>query len=225
MNFNFLQLLPLMPLFFVALAGLIYFILAYYLVVGFRDSRLNMVLWSSVALKLIYPLLFSVMQYYIFASNALSKELLNSSLYSTVLADLPFFLKPFTYFFEGNLGYFLYYSWSRFFLGTALALLCALIFYAFLKILEKYNPRLFKEGEAKVGFIVALLVGWPWFLVLIPATFIATILISIVKRIFFKESYTTLGIPILVAGIILTVATYLFHTWLLGALNLSVLSV
>ena len=76
-----------------------------------------------------------------------------------------------------------------------------------------------------MGFIVSLLVGWPWFVVLIPATFIATILISIVNKIFFKEPYTTLGMPILVAGIILTVATYLFSPLLLGALDLSVLSV
>ena len=148
-------------------------------------------------MRLIYPLLLSVMQYYIFASNTLSKALLNSPLDSTVLANLPFFMKPFKRFFEGHLGYFLYYSWGRFILGAALALLCASVFYVLLKLLEKYNPRFFKEGEIKVGFIVALLVGWPWFVVLIPATFIATILISIIKRIFFKESYTTLGMPIL----------------------------
>lgn len=223
MNFHFLQLVPLFPLFFFILVGLIYSILAYYLVVGFSDFKLNIVLWSAVVIKLIYPLFLSVAQYYVFASDALTKELLNSSINGKF--SLPFFMQPFSQLFKGHLGYFLYYSWGRFILGAVLSILCALVFYAFLKLLEKYNPRFFKEGEVKVGFIVSLLVGWPWFVVLIPATFIITILISILKKIFFREAYTTLGMSMLVAGIILTVATYFFSPLLFGALDLSVLKV
>ncbi len=223
MNFYFLQLVPLFPLFFLVLASLIYFILAYYLIVGFSDSKLKIVFWGSIAARLIYALLLSVSQYYVFASNALTKALLNSPLDGNV--PLPFFMQPFSQFFKGHLGYILYYSWGRFVLGAVLAILCASVFYAFLKLLEKYNPRFFKKGETKVGFIVSLLVGWPWFVVPIPAVFIVTILIFIVKKIFFKEAYTTLGMPILIAGIILTVVTYLFSPLLLGTLNLSVLKV
>lgn len=220
MNLYFLQLIP---LFFLALTGFIYFILAYYLIIGFSDSKFKIVLWSSIAVRLIYPLLLSVVQYYVFASDTFTKALLNNPLDGNV--PLPFFMQPFSQFFKGHLGYFLYYSWGRFFLGAVLAIICASAFYFFLKLLEKYNPRFFKEGEVRVGFIVSLLVGWPWFVVLIPTVFITTIFISIVKRIFFKEAYTTLGMPILIAGIILTAATYFFSPLLLGALDLSVFSV
>jgi hypothetical protein len=223
MDLYFLQLVYLFPLFFLVLVGFIYFILAYYLIIGFSDSKLKIVLWSSVAAKIIYSLLLSIAQYYIFASNAFTKELLNSPMDAKV--PLTFFMQPFSQFLKGHLGYFLYYSWGRFVLGTVLAIICASVFYIFLKLLEKYNPRFFKEGEVKVGFIVSLLVGWPWFIVLIPATFIVTILISIFKKIFFKDVYTTIGMPILVAGIILTVTTYFFSHMLFETFDLLVLKV
>jgi len=223
MNFNFLQLVPLFPLFYLVFASIIYSILVYYLIVGFNDSKLKMVLWISVAIRLVYPLFLSVAQYYIFASDALTKQMLNSPISEKL--SLPFFMQPFSQLFKGHLGYFFYYSWGRFVLGAVLAILCASVFYVFLKLLEKYNNRFFKEGETKVGFIVSLLVGWPWFVVLIPTTFIVTILTSIVKKIFFKEAYTTLGMPILISGIILTITTYFFSPLLFGALDLLVLKV
>ena len=223
MNFNFLQLVPLFPLFYLVFASIIYSILVYYLIVGFSDSRLNIVLWIAVAIRSAYPLFLSVAQYYIFASDSLTKQLLNSPINGGF--SLPFFMQPFGQLLKGHLGYFLYYSWGRFVLGAVLAIICASVFYVFLKLLEKYNSRFFKKGETKVGFIVSLLVGWPWFVVLIPTTFVVTILISIFKKIFFKKVYTTLGMPILIAGIILTVATYFFSPLLFGALDLSVLKV
>lgn len=223
MNINLLQLFSFAPLFFIVLAGFVYFILGYYLVVGFSNSKLNMVLWGTVGVRLIYPLLLAVGQYYVFVSNAFTKTLLNSPLDENV--PLPFYLYPFSQILKGHLGYFLYYAWGRFFLAAVLAFICALVFYGFLKVLEKYNPRFFKEGEVKVGFIVSLLIGWPWFVVLIPATFVVTIFVSVFKKIFFKEPYTTLGMPMLIAGVILTVAIYFFSPLLLGALDLSVLKI
>ena len=80
------------------------------------------------------------------------------------------------------------------------SLLVAGAFYLFLLFLAKYQERFFEKGEIALGFLLGLTVGWPNFIVFLPLVFIAVIFVSILRLIFLKEAYTTLGAPLLLAA-------------------------
>lgn len=116
-------------------------------------------------------------------------------------------------------GYFLFYSWGRFWISAALSIGGAFAFVFFLKALKKYRERFFEEGELGLGFLSALLAGWPNFVVFVPAVFISVVAISVFRRVFFKELYTTLGLPMLLA----TLLVLAFGDFLVAFFHLSVL--
>ncbi len=82
------------------------------------------------------------------------------------------------------------------------SLMAATVFYLFLLFLRKYKERFFEKSEVELGFLLALTVGWPNFLIFLICSFLGVVLVSIIKLIFFKEAYTTLGLPFLLASLI-----------------------
>jgi hypothetical protein len=97
----------------------------------------------------------------------------------------------------------------------------ALAFYLFLVFLKKYKERFFEEGEVELGFILALTVGWSNFIVFLPLVFLSVILVSIFRKIVFKETYTTLGAPLLLAALLVL----LFGRYFIDILGLAALRV
>ena len=67
---------------------------------------------------------------------------------------------------------------------------------------EKYRERFFEEGELDLGFLSALLIGWPNFVVFVPLVFLSVVIIAVFRRVFLKELYTTLGLPMLLATLL-----------------------
>jgi hypothetical protein len=131
---------------------------------------------------------------------------------------------PFTSLFlppHRSIGYVLIYSWVHYFLNAVISVLMAYLFFLFLRGLKQYQERFFEKGEVEIGFIVALVVGWPNFVVFLPLVFVSVILIAIYRRIFRGEAYTTLGVPFLLAGFIALLAGSLA----IETLNLSVLKI
>lgn len=116
-------------------------------------------------------------------------------------------------------GYLLFYSYGRFWLNVFIAIGLAFVFYLFLKFLKKYQERFFEEGEPELGFLTALIVGWPNFVIFIPLIFISVVLISIFRGIVLKKAYTTLGWPFLLAAFL----TLVWGNWLIQVFNLGVL--
>lgn len=129
---------------------------------------------SSIIFRFFYAFLLTVGQYYIWSRNNFTKPLVNSS-------------------------YFLFYSYGRFWLNSLISIGAAFLFYLFLNALKKYKERFFEEGEIKLGFLAALIAGWPNFIVFVPLVFIFVALISVFKGLFLKEVYTTLGWPFILA--------------------------
>lgn len=123
-------------------------------------------------------------QYYVWSHNSLSK----------------LFLPPYQ-----DLSYFLFYSFGRFWLNALLAIASAFLFYLFLKRLDRYRGGLFKEGEKEFGFSLALVSGWPGFVVFVPLVFIATIALSIARSLAFKLKTTTLGSALLISAAIILI--------------------
>lgn len=163
-----------------------------------RKVSLRVLLWCAAGARIIYALLLTIGQYYVWTESAFTLKLLASPLTTTPLP----IVKKLPWIFESNLGYFVMYSWQRFWLGALLSIFVAWLFYLFLKTLKRHNERFFKEGEVELGFLMALLVGWPGQVLFIPLIFLSVIFVSLVRLVVFREQYTTLGWPFLLSAFV-----------------------
>ncbi|KKU91285.1 MAG: hypothetical protein UY23_C0002G0024 [Candidatus Jorgensenbacteria bacterium GW2011_GWA1_48_11] len=183
----------------------------------FLDLK-NLIL-GLVIFRLLYAFLETAGQYRLWLGSGLTKLLLNSPLSREF--SLPFLLDKFPGVFQSRLGYFLFYSYGRFWLGLVVAFGMALAFYFILKALKKYQERFFEENELALGFLLAFLVGWPGVLVFIVLLFIFILIISVFRRLFLSETYTTFSGPMFLAGFV----TLGWESELVGLLNLTVFKI
>ena len=173
--------------------------------------------WLVIGFKLFYAAVLTAGQYLIWSGDKFDKLFLSQPLKmasSSIISRIPLFS-------DSKLGYFLFYSWGHFWLNALVSIALALVFWFFLKILEKKEARFFYPGETELGFVLALAVGWPNFVVFIPFAFLSVILVSIFRMIFMKETYTTLGWPFIIAA----VAAFVFGHAILGNLNWEFLNI
>ncbi len=172
-----------------------------------------------IAFRVCYAGLLTVLQYLLWSGGALSRVLLGSPL---VLPDhvdvVPRWL---AWIFQNSGGYFFYYAWARFWLSAILAIGGAFMWCLFLRFLARHKERFFDEGEVMLGFLSALLVGWPRITIFVPLLFFCVVFLSLVRRIVWGYRYTTLGAPFLLSAFL----TILFGTTLLALTGLSVLNV
>lgn len=122
--------------------------------------------------------------------------------YAWTLSDISRFMLPP----HQSIGVLLRYSWTHFWLNALISIGAALLFFVILKILRSYNPRFFETGEIELGFLMALVVGWPQFVIFVPAVFLMVVFMSIIRGIFLREPYTTLALPFFL-GTVITFAT------------------
>jgi hypothetical protein len=116
-------------------------------------------------------------------------------------------------------SYFVQYTGLHFWLSVGLALLAGIVAYIFLLGLHKYRERFFEGAEAELGLAICLIVGWPSVLVLLGGTAIGLIVVSIIRRAWLAQTYTTLGIPLIIGGVL----AFLFASFLIGPLGLTAL--
>lgn len=168
-----------------------------FLTAAFRLISYKSLVISSLAFHIFYAALLTAGQYYVWSQSEFTKLLLDSP------------------------GYFLFYSWGRFWINVLLTISAAFVFYLVLRLLKKYQERFFDEGETELGLLMALLVGWPNFAVFVPLVFVFVIPVSIFRRLFLKESYTNLAVPFFIAALVLL----LWGDLLIKILNLDVLKI
>lgn len=174
--------------------------------------------WVGVGFRIFYASFLTIGQYIFWGGDAKTKIFLTQGIdLHGPLGGMVKFLP----FLGGNGGYFVFYAFVHFWVGAILAILCAIFFWWFLKILHKYRERFFETGEKELGATLALLAGWPGFILFIVLTFLLVVLISLVRGVFYKEPYTTLGLPFLLASLTLL----LFGKMLLLTTGLSVLRI
>ena len=150
-----------------------------------------------VGFRLLYAAFLTVAQYYAWSQDTLSRLLLNSP------------------------RYFLFYAYGRFWLNALIAIGVALAFYLFLRFLKKYRERFFKEGETELGFLAALLVGWPNFVIFVTLVFVSVVLLAVFRRLVLRKMYTTLGWPFILAALL----TLIWGSKLILILHLGVLRI
>lgn len=171
---------------------------------------------SALWFRILYAVLLTAAQYYIWAQDPFARSFLSMPARAPggVVTRMPWL-------FDTTFGYFLFYSWGRFWLGAVLSIGAALLFWSFLRVLRRKNQRFFIEGEPELGFLAALTVGWPNFVVFVPLLFIAVVGVSLVRLAVFREAYTTLGWPFLAAA----AATLLWGPRLVDLFHLAALRV
>ncbi|MBI4812424.1 hypothetical protein HY798_03230 [Candidatus Falkowbacteria bacterium] len=169
---------------------------------SFKDVRhLEWLLVNiTITFRLLYAATLTVGQYYTWSVNKFTKLL----------------LPP-----HQSVKYFLLYSWTHFWFNVVISAALAAVFYLFLRLLKKRKERFFEEGEVELGFLCALLAGWPNFVIFLPAVFIFVIIISLFRMAVFKEAYTTLGLPFLLA----TLVSLMAGGWLIDTLGLGMLRI
>lgn len=196
---------------FFALAALLYFSPNVFLrfKITSREYGYRILLQWAIGLRLAYAALLTLGQYFLWSGDTFSQALLRAPLGKSVPLA---FVQNFQWLFNTHSGYFLVYSWGHFWLNAFLSLLIAALFWQFLALLRHKNERFFEGGEVELGFLSALIAGWPNVILFIAFTFVCVIMLSVLRGIFLKELYTTLGIPFLLS---------IFCTLLLGSLFLT----
>ncbi len=172
----------------------------------------------SIGFKFFYALILTLGQYFLWSKDQFGQLFLNQPL------KIPSGISPLEHlplFSDSGIGYFLFYSWGHFWLNAIWSVIIALVFWFFLKVLQKKEARFFYPGETELGFVLMLAVGWPNLVVFLPLAFLAVVLISLFRMIFMKEAYTTIGWPFILAA----AATFVFGQAIIGNLNLELLKI
>lgn len=172
-----------------------------------KNFTLRALVIASVIFKFFYAALLTVFQYFIWKADPFSHLLLSDS-----LSELPKQVTGGLPIFSGQFGYFIYYSLGHFWLDAVWSVILALVFWFILKGLQKYQSRFFYPGETEIGLITALVVGWPNLLLFVPLVFLSVVLVALYRLFFLKESYTTIGWPLLLAVILAFIAAHFFGT-------------
>ena len=179
-------------------------------------ARFKKLAWATGGFWVFYALSLTVFQYYSWLANSFSEILLRSPL--DPAAPIPAPIKWFLDIFPENFGYFLFYSYGRFWLEIILAALFAYVFYLFLRMLRKYRERFFEEGEPELGWLLAFSAGWPNVTIFVFLSFVSVVLVS-GYRLVLGQRYTTLGPVFLLASLLTLVSGF----WLISAMGLGVL--
>ena len=147
--------------------------------------RLKKLTFWTIGFKFFYAALLTIGQYFLWNSDQFGRLFLEQPLrYGSEISavgGLPLFSGT-------KLGYFFFYSWGHFWLNAVWSLVIALVFWLFLKALEKKESRFFYPGETELGFVLTLAVGWPNFVVFIPLAFLAVVIVSVFRILFIKEA-------------------------------------
>jgi hypothetical protein len=176
----------------------------------------NLIIIAIVG-RILNALFLMYLQYSLWSQGGMETAFLNSP----ISHDIPIEgIKNFEWLFNNKFGYFLFYSWGRFWLSLVITFVVSYGFYGLLHVFKLKNERFFNVGEVELGLLCALIVGWPSFVLFVPLVFLSVVLISIVRLLLFKEKYTTLGGPfILACAFVIIFGSYLVSLFGLGVLK------
>lgn len=173
---------------------------------GYLQAFSKQLIKVTIGFYVLYAAFLTWGQYYVWSGNPLGRIFLISDRFGGV---------------NDSFDYFLFYSYMRFWLSPALAILAAFLFYTFLRVLEKYRRRFFEDGETELGFLTALVSGWPQFVIFLPLVLAGVAAVALFRLVFLKERFTTMGWSFLVSLLL----TLVWGGTLIEALNLGVLRI
>jgi len=173
--------------------------------------------WISIGFHFVHAGVSTTGQYLVWKTSAFTNSFLQFPVGEQVASPIAQWL-PFL--FKGPLGYFLFYSWGHFWIIAILSVALAVLFRLYLRALEKRNERFFYPGEVGLGFLCALVLGWPRAVLFVPVFFLCVLGLSLFRTLIAKDPYTTFGYPFLV-GAVLTIPLWKWLHELLRLYNLA----
>jgi hypothetical protein len=148
---------------------------------------------------LLFKLLLSGLQYYVWRASGLGQ----------------FLLPPYQ-----SWGYFIRYSFFHFWLPGLLSLIMAAALYLIFYLLKRRRSEVISAEDLNLAFLLALLAGWPKFVIFLPL-FLGLTLISVIIRTIAKKEAASLAWPLILAMLL----TLLLGNYLVILLGLSALAV
>jgi len=173
---------------------------------------------KALLFHILWAAFLSYGQYHVWTRSEMGKALLSFPLPKE--ASAPVYETLFPFLFTWQKGYYAHYIFGRFWIEALLSAFAAVVFYGLLLFLKKYRERFFREGEVLLGFLCALIVGWPMTVVFIGVSCAFAVIFSVARYVFKRETYTALGMPFVFA----TAACLLFAQLILKLTSLSVLA-
>lgn len=147
----------------------------------------------ALVFRVFYALFFTLVQYWIWSRDAVG----------SILLEMPLREAGNFSFFEGKLSYFFFHVLQQHWFNLLLSILIGIVFFLFLKFLEKYKERFFDNGETTLGGVLAFIAGWPNAIAFIGLSFLILFIVSVFRILTHKGRLTTLGLPFLVSAAII----------------------
>lgn len=175
---------------------------------------INRLFWAVLALKLLKPAFFTGAQWYVW--HVSRPEFLALPL----AADLKLlgWLDIFSFLKGVSGGYFIFYSFGRFWLGALIALAAATLWWLVLRLLAKRRPEVMRPEELSLAWITAAIAGWPGFILYVPMSLAFAVVGTLYLMARKMDSRLPIGWPMIIASVLVAVA----GTFLIGLLGLSV---
>ncbi|MFH1188776.1 MAG: hypothetical protein V1652_02950 [bacterium] len=178
-----------------------------------KKSLYRYLFYGMTGFYVLYATALTVLQYLAWSNTKFTNLLLHMPITNMFKGG------TISWLFNNKLGYFLFYSWGSFWLEIFLIGIMSVLFWLFLHVLRRYNDRFFVDGEVELGALMILLIGWPADIIFIGMVFFSVVIVSIARLIIFKEAYTTLGYPFLLAAFV----TLIWGNALISLFSLGVL--
>jgi len=157
--------------------------------------------FAVILFEILYALFLTFLQYKAWQGSSLTRIFIHSP----IGQEVPLFglFKAFNFLRKVKSGYFIYFSFYRFWLTPLLSILASTLFYGFLRLLLLYRSSLLYSYEATLAFLLALLTGWPNFFTFIFLFLILFLLVSI--YVFIRGRKTSNIAPALFLACILVI--------------------
>lgn len=139
---------------------------------------------GAVALHFLYGIIATWGQYRAWmAGSDITRMFFFASLPSET--PLPAYIEWARPLFEHAHGYFIFYSFEHFFLGTIVLFIVTGLFFLFLFTRAWYRSTNFREGDILLIVLAMLISGWPGVIILLPTGLISAIALSVGARFFY----------------------------------------
>ena len=148
-----------------------------------RNFSYGWLVGIAVSLHVLYGIFATWGQYVVWGKSEFTKVFLSSPLANEV--PFPSYLEFLRPLFEGDNGYFTFYSFQHFFLSTIALLIVVGLFLLFLVVRSRAHPINFREGDIMLIVLAMLISGWPGVIVLLPIGLLLAIVLSIGARVFY----------------------------------------
>jgi hypothetical protein len=175
-----------------------------------RKWSLWPLIWTMICFHLGLAIFKTVLQYWVWNQSQLTQLLLNMPAKdpaSNWFIQLPFFSK-FSH------GYFLFYIWNNFWREALFSLAAAFIAYGIFFLLRRHDPSLLTSQENELILLMALLVGWPQIILLLPLVLLLTLIFILSKMVFRRRAFCSLVWPLFISAALMLIFNRLAAEWL-----------